>query len=597
MNSKKVGSTGPFQTNPLYRSLSKGDVTTGSSSSEKKSADYNHFDLFGEPQDLDGTENLSIQTNYQNTDTSSVETSTAKIHFDDFADDFDSHIEGADANSSSEEPAPTPVSPPKVPPEPVQPAPQFSDDPAIAALQKSQHENTKNVVLYTELLQILNQALIDNPTLPKNSFDFIKGIFNQSLQQCTARVEKLSNQTQVALDEHAAQARSLAAQANGGSVQTGSNGTFSTTPPQRLTNAEGNQLRKEVGRIDDPHQQQTVVAGLRTALQDSDMVTDEQLDQLLLDMGGETEGTRRQQDDDMAALDKGLEQLANVQEAMEESVDWDQYVCAPENAHMEAIKNQVDAELQAEENEKKHLATETQKAQGGQEPTPGLPSEEFFDELDELLENAEGSAEQSAPAESAFSHIDFNNPFEGLEAETALFNEKHAQQKQMPSEGGAQQPSPTPQAKSPTPLSSGTNSKTNSAQVSLDERWEITQAGHSFWFEEYSELSRKLRAEEERPLSHLESRRRNDFVRHGGKEETSREEIVNLRKKKIIQAFQKEQENKIASIQNETIRIEARLAMAGASEHERQHRLFQLTIERESRTRLKEAGDSFMRAL
>jgi len=354
MNSKKVGSTGPFQTNPLYRSLSKGDVTTGSSSSEKKSADYNHFDLFGEPQDLDGTENLSIQTNYQNTDTSSVETSTAKIHFDDFADDFDSHIEGADANSSSEEPAPTPVSPPKVPPAPVQLAPQFSDDPAIAALQKSQHENTKNVVLYTELLQILNQALIDNPTLPKNSFDFIKGIFNQSLQQCTARIEVLSNETQVALDEHAVKAQSLAAQAAGGSTSVNHDGTFSITSPQRITSAELDQLRTEVERIDEPDLQHTVVAGLQTALQEMGMITDEQLDQLMLDMGGETEGTRRQQADDMAALDKGLEQLANLQEAMEDSVDWDQHLCAPDEANMAAIKKQVEAE----ENEKSaaHLA-------------------------------------------------------------------------------------------------------------------------------------------------------------------------------------------------------------------------------------------------
>ncbi|NIM42153.1 MAG: hypothetical protein GTN84_13555 [Hydrogenophaga sp.] len=291
----------------------------------------------GEPQTLHSDTNLSLQVDAHSASGSSVETSNCVIpgYVQDSIEN--SHLDAIEGDSSSEEAEPAPS------PKPLQttagsapPAPQFSDDPAIAALQKSQLENTKSVVSYTESLDILNQALADNPTLPRNSFDFVRKILSDGLKRCTDRAQELSDGAQQALDAHAEQARRLAAGAQGDGVAVSEGDeTFSMDSIGTVTDADLDHELNVLKGLVSPSAHQRVETAVKTALNGGLESVDQDLATLYQQVNEEAEKAQQQQENDeqlaqlaawhgnnAAQLDDLFSQLeANIQEEADRDFD------------------------------------------------------------------------------------------------------------------------------------------------------------------------------------------------------------------------------------------------------------------------------------
>jgi hypothetical protein len=351
MKSQSVASTGNSYTNPLYRPPGAGDVKKGPPPETQNGV--NDFDFGsdfdgGEPQPVSKEGNLSITSADDHQDDSVIATSKTVISLGDSPLD-NSHNKELEANSASEngvddEPTPTPP-PAKTATGPAQPSVQLSDDPAIAALQKSTLNATTQVVLYTTCLNVLTSAIADHK-LPPNSFSYLTSLFSNLIKDSETRTRELADQTEQLLKQHSEEAKTLAAQAESGAFPAPVD-TFSAGPSSAVTHVDLKQALHEVKQLP-PTEQDLIVVGLRTACQDTGRVTHEEQDQLMLDMGGDTNGTR-QQADDVAELDQAFEKLVNVYEALEEdAMDLDKYSIQPTDADIEAVEKAV----RAEENEK-----------------------------------------------------------------------------------------------------------------------------------------------------------------------------------------------------------------------------------------------------
>lgn len=291
----------------------------------------------GEPQTLHSDMNLSLQVDAHSASGSSVETSNCVIpgYVQDSIEN--SHLDAIEGDSSSEEAEPAPsLKPLQTTAGSAPPAPQFSDDPAIAALQKSQLENTKSVVCYTESLDILNQALTDNPTLPRNSFDFVRKILSDGLKRCTDRAQDLSDGAQQALDAHAEQARRLAAGAQGDGVAVSEGDeTFSMDSIGTVTDADLDHELNVLKGLVSPSAHQRVETAVKTALNGGLESVDQDLATLYQQVNEEAEKAQQQQENDeqlaqlaawhdnnAAQLDDLFSQLeANIQEEADRDFD------------------------------------------------------------------------------------------------------------------------------------------------------------------------------------------------------------------------------------------------------------------------------------
>jgi len=493
----------------------------------------------------------------------------SNFHFDDNPSVSD--IEDL-ANSSGEEPGPTPAPIPAATPAPVQPAPQFSDDPAIAALQKSQHENTKNVVLYTELLQILNQALIDNPTLPKNSFDSVKGIFTESLHRCTARIEALSNETQVALDEHALKAQSLAAQAAGGSPPDDGQATFATTPKTVVTDAELDQLMAEVKQLPDNASRNTVISGLRTALTDDGAADHADLDRAFEQMTWDLEHP------DMAGVDP---ELARFHLQWNEGDAEDAIASLGQDSEdMSSIVRDVDADdvdldnldfspLNTHENQEKAATS--------------LLPQKFFDELDELQDTNQASLASTAHG-AKLPHAASHPPADLDAEQNALFADV---EKMLDS------------ADSKSSTNTVTSSKIPHAQGDLKKPVTVSQYDlidiDTGQVREYSsemtQLHEELQHAWNRELTSKEKAAHQKFVSRGGSPEEFLKNLLKQERIAIVKNFQTKHDKGIDDIQKAIIEIGSGKLMSDATPYGRRLHVAQLQAQKKTLKELIETGD------
>lgn len=332
-------STAPAQDKAVETSPGK----KGPATDVKKLKSYDDFDysfetgIDGEPRTLHSDSNLSVHSTTLGATDSTVDTSKLVIPGYDQDNVENSHLDAMEGDSSREEDEPVP--PPKLlqtTRETAPPAPQFSDDPAIAALQKSQLENTKSVVSYTESLDILNQALADNPTLPRNSFDFVRKILSDGLKRCTDRAQELSDGAQQALDAHAEQARRLAAGAQGDCVAVGEGDeTFSMDSIGTVTDADLDHELNVLKGLVSPSAHQRVETAVKTALNGGLESVDQDLATLYQQVNEEAEKAQQQQENDeqlaqlaawhgnnAAQLDDLFSQLeANIQEEADRDFD------------------------------------------------------------------------------------------------------------------------------------------------------------------------------------------------------------------------------------------------------------------------------------
>lgn len=334
MNSKKVGSSSSSVTNtPQYHPPGGGDPENRVSTSSAKPWSINDFDFSGEPQELSDATNLSTFCERQ--DASQAKSAPSQLQFDSESSVDDG---SRDADSAREEFDPVTL-PANTPPGPAQPTVQLSDDPAIAALQKSQLAIAAAVVLYSTCLAIFENAIADPQSkLPPNSFSYLRSMFSGAIKESEACALDLKTEFTQLLTQHSEEAKALAAQAERGTSPV-SVDTFSTKPGPVVTPVDWKQVRQEVKQLPTQAQQDQVVKGLRVALKQMDPVSgadvDRELRQLLWDM------------DPMEGVDSEIRELYE--------------------------------QLQVEETNPTPLNTRG--------PDTTLPTQALFDELDELLQN------------------------------------------------------------------------------------------------------------------------------------------------------------------------------------------------------------------
>lgn len=283
MKSQTVSSTA---TSRSYRASAGGELPKGSPTPPVKPLGINHFDFSGEPQELSDDTNLSTPRGSENTSQTNSKSDPSQQQFgsrssvDDGSRDADSASEDSDF-----------VTPPaNTPPGPAQPTVQLSDDPAIAALQKSTLAATTQVVLYAQCRAILDNALADPQCkLPPNSFSNLRGLFGGAIKECEGRAQELTTQTEQLLAQHSEDAKALAAQADGDALPAADD-TFSVRPNRAPVDTR--RALREVKQLPKQAQQDQILKGLRVARKnighESDADVDREVEQQRWDLNNPT---------------------------------------------------------------------------------------------------------------------------------------------------------------------------------------------------------------------------------------------------------------------------------------------------------------------
>lgn len=592
MNSKKVGSSSTSVTNtPQYHPPGGGDPENRVSTSSAKPWSINHFDFSDEPQELSDTTNLS--TFCERRDTSQTKSAPSQLQFDSESSVDDG---SRDADSASEES--DPVTPPaNTPPGPAQPTVQLSDDPAIAALQKSQLAIAAAVVLYSTCLAIFENAIADPQSkLPPNSFSYLRSMFSGAIKESEARALDLKTQFTQLLTQHSEEAKALAAQAERGTSPV-SVDTFSTKPGPVGTPVDWKQVRQEVKQLPTQAQQDQVVEGLRVALQQMDPVSDADLDrelrQLLWDidpMEGvdpelvefhkqlqeeEVEPSQQKVDKEIKALGRDAYALNNFK-FPDDGVDPDWYEFEPHAAPLNKT---------------------------GPETT--LPTQTFFDEVDELLQDLNQTSLVSTTNKSTSTHtasqpVDISAELDALLAElgdgaptpphdsqpspanfkhdTEVTDEDRMQAEKNANDIILELTSGTPMANQ---LAQSAPAKVKSSPTSAqnDELKKLIADAHvpkiDEWSKAANEIAAVLRSLDQvltRELTNDEKAIKNRFTAHGGTEEAYRQALQKEFLKNSIQA----QSQVIDSVGNELKAIESGTAMLNATLEQKKVRVIEL---------------------
>lgn len=383
MKPQTVASTGNSYKNPLYRPPGAGNVKKGPPPETLKGV--NDFDLGsdfdgGEPQPVDKEGNLSIASGDQHHENSDTTASKVVIHFEDSQLNH-SHNEEFVADSSTEhgiddepQPAPPPV---KTASGPAQPTVPLSDDPAIAALQKSTLAATTQVVLYTTCLSVLTDAIKEHHLSP-NSFSYLTGLFGGLIKDSETRTRELVSETEQLLQQHSEQAKALAAQA-GSDTPPVPAATFSAGPVPAATNVDLKQALHEVKQLPDSAQRDQIVEGLRVALEGQGSVTHEDLDGALKDIQWELDNP------EMAALDPELIRLhRQVNKEAEETEEAEAAETAALHADLDEMGAQMGNIQFPNVHEEFDPISFIAKDEDQQKPSTPLPPPEFFSERDAL---------------------------------------------------------------------------------------------------------------------------------------------------------------------------------------------------------------------
>jgi len=144
------------------------------------------------------------------------------------------------------------ISPPEPPPQRIAPQPiasavAYSDDPVLAARQRSVAHYTDLVVFYADLQNMLDQT-IRSCGLTTGQFDGLKTVFSQAMQDCVSLAQIAATETTALAKAHAIDAHQLAAKAGS----------------QRV-DADLDRLMAEIEMLPDPVRQEAAATGVGVA--------------------------------------------------------------------------------------------------------------------------------------------------------------------------------------------------------------------------------------------------------------------------------------------------------------------------------------------
>ncbi len=342
MNSKKVGSSSISGTNnPLYRPPGGGAPKNGVPTSPAKPWTIADYDFSGEPQGLSDDTNLGTTCEREDTSQTKSKSKSApsQLQFDSESSVDDGSREADTASEESE-----PVTPPaNTPPGPAQPTVQFSEDPAIAALQKSTLAATTQVVLYATCLAILDNALADPQCkLPPNSFSYLRGLFGGAIKECEARAQELTHETEQLLAQHSQEAKALASLADG-DASPAADDTFSV----RSSRAAPVNLRRalrEVKQLPTQAQQDQIIEGLRAALEKVGPVSKADLDRELLQIQWDLDNPHlKGVDAELGEFHKQLQE--NETEPITENFDAEVKALQQQGKELDELQYSVDSDV------------------------------------------------------------------------------------------------------------------------------------------------------------------------------------------------------------------------------------------------------------
>lgn len=515
-------------TNPLHTPHGGGGVKKGQTAPLPKPFHIDDYDFSdGEPMPLTDPVNLSGASDSEDVSQSMRAPSLQPIHpaSDDGSRDADSASEDSDF-----------VTPPaNTPPGPAQPTVQLSDDPAIAALQKSTLAATTQVVLYAQCLAILDNALADPQCkLPPNSFSYLKGLFGGAIKECEGRAQELTTQTEQLLAQHSEDAKALAAQADGDALPAADD-TFSVRPNRAPVDTR--RALREVKQLPKQAQQDQILKGLRVARKnighESDAEVDRDLEQLVWDLDNPT----------LAGVDPELGELYK--------------------------QLQVDAELDALEQQAMDMKN--------------IPFTADHDDVD--LDNLAPAATNG----SVLTPTASQQPADLDAEQNALLAEVKGMLSSADSKSSTSAVSP-PQI----PLTQ--HDLTKPVNVSPDELLEIDFEGVRSYSSQIDALQEEIAHARNRKFTSDEEKDHQKFLKTGGSSAEFRKKLVKPELLDIVRNFQAAQDKAIDKIQVAIIQIGTGQLMSTASQHDRQLHLARLKGEKGTCQHLIDASNRMTRS-
>jgi len=556
-----------------------------SSASATITSDSDHSDSQSEVSDLSDS---SLLSSFED----SFQTRSAPSRRS-FGSPFDSQSDVDDdsrqANSASEDSDPV-IPPANTPPGPAQPTMQLSEDPAMAALGKNQLAAAAAVVLYATCLAILENALNDPQSiLPRDSFSNLRRMYGGLLQDNEARAQELAAEHTRVLTQHGEQAKALAAQADRGTSPVAAD-TFSTNPRTVEMPPDWKQVHQEVKQLPPQTRQGLIVEGVRAAHREISPASvadlDRELDQVLRDPeNARTEG----EDPQPGELDRQLQkEEAEPTHKVSEEIE----ALGRDSQALSNFKFPDDA---VDEDWSEFDIPTAPLTKTG--PGKTLTTQEYLDELDELLQDMNPASRASTTDGPMLTHTASQQQADLDAEQNALLadadNELLANVEELlPS---ADSKSSTHAVTSPQ-IPHTQEDLTKPVAVSNEEFIELEAKEPAFYTSELTKLDDELQLTSvwNRELTSDEVSQRKRLAKNGGSAADFRANLLNDERIAVVRKFQNEWNKEIDSKQEAVILIRSGKLMADATHHGRQLHLAQLNARKKTLLDLIQTGNDII---